>query len=118
MAKPAGSNSANSPAQHDATRRALEHLDPLLQHRSRLGALVLLSTVDELSFSRLRTLLDETDGNLGAQLRKLEEAEYLVAQKEFVDRKPVTWYSLTPRGQRALKSHLQAMESLMRDAQV
>jgi DNA-binding MarR family transcriptional regulator len=101
-----------------ATRAGLDGLDPLLQHRSRLGALVLLSTTDALSFARLRELLAETDGNLGAQLRKLEEAGYLAVKKEFVDRKPVTWYSLTPAGESALKAHLKALESLIKAAEV
>ena len=34
--------------------RGLDQLDPLLQHRSRLGAMVLLSSAD-LTFSRLKT---------------------------------------------------------------
>ena len=96
----------------------LERLDPLLQHRSRLGALVLLSSADALTFSRLRTLLEETDGNLGAQLRKLEEADYVSVKKEFIDRKPTSWYSLTPPGQKALKTHLRAIESLLKSAKV
>jgi DNA-binding MarR family transcriptional regulator len=90
----------------------LEALDPLLQHKSRLGAMVLLSGSD-LTFSRLRELLDETDGNLGAQLRKLEEAGYVLVNKQFVDRKPVSWYTLAPAGSKALKSHLKAMEALI-----
>src|SRR5258707_703283 len=76
----------------------LDRRDPVLQHRSRLGACVPLSTIDVLSFSRLKTLLGETDGNLGAQLRKLEEAQYIAVKKEFADRKPVSWYALTPAG--------------------
>src|SRR6478672_8668788 len=80
----------------------LEQLDGLLQHRSRLGALVLLSGADALNFSRLKTLLDETDGNLGAQLRKLEDAGYIKVRKAFEERKPVSWYSITPPGQKAL----------------
>ncbi len=91
----------------------LEGLDPLLQHKSRLGAMVLLSGAD-LSFSRLKALLDETDGNLGAQLRKLEEAGYVVVKKEFMDRKPVSWYALSPAGSKALKAHLKAMEDVVR----
>lgn len=93
----------------------LQQLDALLQHRSRLGAMVLLSGAD-LSFSRLKTLLGETDGNLGAQLRKLEDAGYVSVRKEFVDRKPVSWYALAPAGQRALKDHLGAMEELIKAA--
>ena len=75
--------------------------------------MVLLSSAD-LSFTRLRELLDETDGNLGAQLRKLEDAGYVSVKKEFVDRKPLSWYSLTREGQQALKAHLKAMEDVIK----
>ena len=91
----------------------LAGLNPVLQHRSRVAAVVLLSRHGRLSFSRLRELLDETDGNLGAQLRKLEEAGYLDVRKEFVERKPVTWYELTLRGKRALTDHLNSLERLI-----
>jgi DNA-binding MarR family transcriptional regulator len=91
----------------------LTGLDPLLQHRSRVAAAVLLARHGQLSFSRLRLLLDETDGNLGAQLRKLEDAGYVGIRKEFVDRKPVTWYELTNRGKRALTDHLDSLERLI-----
>jgi DNA-binding MarR family transcriptional regulator len=100
------------------TAIGLDRLDPLLQHRSRLGAMVLLSGTDAMSFVRLRELLKETDGNLGAQLRKLEDAGYVGVQKLFDRRKPVTWYAISKTGQTALKSHLAAMESLMKAADV
>jgi DNA-binding HxlR family transcriptional regulator len=104
--------------QHFDTRNSLNALDPLLQHRSRLGACVLLSTADALSFSRLKELLGETDGNLGAQLRKLEDSMYVAVKKEFVGRKPISWYSLTPAGQSALKKHLAALEMVIKGASV
>ena len=96
--------------------RGLAGLDPLLHHRARLGACVLLSGADALSFARLKALLDETDGNLGANLRKLEEAEYLTVRKEFVERKPTSWYALTGKGAKALRVHLAAMEAVIRSA--
>src|SRR5882672_4710258 len=96
------------------TSPALAQLDPLLQHRSRLGALALLAGADALTFARLKVLLEETDGNLGAQLRKLEDAGYITAKKEFVNRKPTTWYSLTPNGRKAIKVHLKAVEALLK----
>jgi DNA-binding MarR family transcriptional regulator len=106
--------------QEERTRppNGLDRLDALLQHRSRLGAMVLLSGADAINFSRLRGLLDETDGNLGAQLRKLEDAGYVAVKKEFVERKPVSWYALTPEGRKALKAHLAALEALVREARV
>jgi DNA-binding MarR family transcriptional regulator len=107
-----------SETQLQAATSGLDRLDPLLQHRARLGALILLSGVDAMNFVRLRTLLGETDGNLGAQLRKLEEAGYVGVKKEFNDRKPVTWYAISKTGQAALKNHLAAMESLIKASNI
>jgi len=80
----------------------------------RLAACVLLSRVDALAFSRLKALLGATDGNLGAQLRRLEIAGYLAVRKEFQDRKPVSWYSLTEEGKAALSAHLTSLDSIIR----
>ena len=90
--------------------------DKLLEHRTRLAICVLLSTNDDMTFSRFKELLDETDGNLGAQLRKLEDANYLKARKTFQKRKPVTWYKLTSAGRKALKVHLAALSTLIESA--
>ncbi len=95
---------------------SFEDLDALLQHRSRLGVMVLLSNTDAMNFTRLKELLKETDGNLGAQLRKLEEAGYLMVKKEFAARKPVSWYSITPVGRSALRKHLNALQELFESA--
>jgi DNA-binding MarR family transcriptional regulator len=94
----------------------LGNLDDLLQHRTRIAAVVLLSRHDQLSFSRLKELLDETDGNLGAHLRRLEDVGYLAAHKEFQERRPVTWYRLTSKGRKALASHLDGLGRLIRHA--
>lgn len=94
----------------------LAQLDELLQHRSRLGACALLATADSLSFTRLKELLSETDGNLGANLKKLEEAGYISVSKEFVQRKPVSSYALTKVGRAKLKSHLAALRAVIGEA--
>jgi DNA-binding transcriptional ArsR family regulator len=91
-----------------------EGLDKMLEHRARLGICVLLARHQELSFSRLKELLGETDGNLGAHLRKLEESGYARVRKQFVQRKPVSWYSLSAEGRKALQSHLHAITDLIR----
>jgi DNA-binding transcriptional ArsR family regulator len=104
------------PTEDDSADLPLVELDDLLQHRARIAAAVLLARHDRLSFSRLKSLLDETDGNLGAQLRKLEDAGYVKALKEFQERRPVTWYALTTRGKRALTLHLANLERLIKRA--
>ena len=94
----------------------LAALDDLLDHRSRLAACVLLSRADQLSFSRLKQLLGESDGNLGAQLRKLEDAGFITVRKAYQDRRPVTWYRLTAAGRKALIGHLDALARLIAQA--
>ena len=95
----------------------LAALDSLLDHRVRLAICVLLSRYDRLSFSRLKELTGETDGSLGAHLRKLEDAEYTRVKKEFVGRKPTSWYALAPKGLAALAVHLGALTDLLSAAQ-
>lgn len=102
----------------DAAGAGLLDADPLLEHRVRLAVCVLLSSTDEISFSRFKQLLQQTDGNLGAQLRKLEEAEYLSVRKVFEARKPVSWYRLSARGRQALGLHLQHLQRLVAQATV
>ncbi|MCA9961572.1 MAG: transcriptional regulator, partial [Anaerolineales bacterium] len=49
-----------------------------------MASLVTLEPTDEVEFTYLRNLLGVTDGNLGAHLRKLEEAGYIAVNKTFV----------------------------------
>lgn len=100
---------------NEGVREGLGRLDKLLEHRARLGICVLLARNDSLTFSRLKELLKETDGSLGAHLRKLEDTGYLSVDKQFQDRKPVSWYTLTPPGRDALASHLAALQRLIEE---
>jgi DNA-binding MarR family transcriptional regulator len=90
--------------------------DRLLEHRLRLTICVLLSRLERASFSRLKELTGETDGNLGANLRKLEQHGYIRIVKEFENRRPVSWHELTPAGSAALAAHLGALDALILEA--
>ena len=93
--------------------KALDALDPAFEHRARLAIAVLLARHGEISFARFKQELDLTDGNLGAQLRRLEDDGYLVLRRDFVERKPVTWYALSPDGRQALDRHLAALRTVI-----
>ncbi|MCK5133549.1 MAG: transcriptional regulator [Candidatus Sabulitectum sp.] len=99
--------------QNESIKSALDNLNKLLGHRARLGICVLLARHTALSFSRLKELLEETDGSLGAQLRKLEDEGFISVKKEFRNRKPVSWYCLTETGQSGLERHLDALKQLI-----
>jgi DNA-binding MarR family transcriptional regulator len=79
-----------------------------------MAALVTLKTGEEVDFSYLRSLLEVTDGNLGAHLRKLEEAGYIAVNKIFVERKPRTFVSATPTGRKIFNEHVIALESILK----
>ena len=96
-----------------AFREELEGLDRLLEHRVRLAVAVLLARHHELPFARLLELTGETNGNLGANLRRLEEAGYLEVRKEFVRRRPVSRYRLNRKGRAALRAHVAALDRLL-----
>lgn len=95
---------------------ALEGFDTTLEHRVRLAIAVLLARHDEISFSRFKEQLELTDGSLGAQLRRLEDDGYVSLRRDFVARKPVTWYKLTRAGRKALDQHLGTLKALISEA--
>jgi DNA-binding MarR family transcriptional regulator len=80
-----------------------------------MAALVALDAGNEVDFTTLRSLLDVTDGNLGAHLRKLEEAGYISIEKTFVERKPHTYLSATTSGRKVFKEHVAALESILKN---
>ncbi len=79
-----------------------------------MAALVTLGPGEEVDFSYLRDLLQVTDGNLGAHLRKLEEAGYIAVNKLFVERKPRTYVAATPAGRRVFAEHVAALQSILK----
>jgi DNA-binding MarR family transcriptional regulator len=79
-----------------------------------MAALVALEAGNEVDFTYLRDLLEVTDGNLGAHLRKLEEAGYIAVNKTFVERKPRTYVSATSEGRKVFQEHVKALESILK----
>lgn len=79
-----------------------------------MAVLASLSQEGQASFNYLKDLLDLTDGNLGAHLRKLEEAGYITIFKTFVNNKPHTYVMLTEMGRRAFAEHVAALEDILK----
>ncbi len=65
-------------------------------------------------FKTLKELLGATDGNLASHTKALEKAEYIIVEKQFIDRKPNTRYSVTKLGQAEFKKHINALEKLIK----
>ena len=91
----------------------LPELDPVIHGKLRLALLSLLTGVEEADFTWLREKTGSTDGNLGAQMTKLEEAGYVAVEKRFAGRKPQTLYRMTPAGRAALVKYVAALKKLL-----
>ena len=91
----------------------IPELNPVVHGRLRLALLSLLAGVESADFTWLRSKTNATDGNLGAQLLKLEQAGYVKAEKRFFLRKPQTLYRITSPGRAALHEYAQALHHLL-----
>ena len=97
----------------ETAAETLPELDPMLHSKLRLAVVSLLVGVEQAEFTWLRAKTGATDGNLGAQLLKLEEAGYVAVEKRFVARKPQSLYRLTPDGRQALTQYVQSLRQLL-----
>lgn len=89
-----------------------DELDPVIHVPVRLRIMVALEQLgpqDDLTFSRLQTVLDLTPGNLITHLRKLEDAGYVVTTKEGRS----TSARLTDRGRVAFAEYRDALRAML-----
>ncbi len=94
-------------------------LDHIIHQPVRLrimAALVGLESHEQVDFTYLKKQLELTDGNLGAHLAKLEEAEYVRLEKTFVDKKPKTYASVTGKGRDAFAGHITALQEILKQS--
>jgi DNA-binding MarR family transcriptional regulator len=91
----------------------LPELDPVVHGQLRLAVLSLLSGVEQADFKWLRDRTNSTDGNLGANLARLEQARYIAVTKKFIGRKPASLYRVTPAGRKALTGYVNALRRML-----
>lgn len=87
--------------------------DKLVHQPTRLRIFAHLYTNGEVSFTDLTEELDVTGGNLSRHLQKMEDADCVRVEKQFVDRKPQTSYRLTENGREKFENHVQTLETLI-----
>ena len=94
-------------------------LDELIHQPLRLKIMAALWAEREagpLDFARLKTISGATDGNLGSHLTTLEKAGYAEIAKDFVGKRPRTRVSITPKGSRAFRGHVEYLRQVVEDA--
>ena len=94
----------------------MEELNPFIHQPVRLkimSSLAALPLGDQVEFTYLKKVLKLTDGNLGAHLGKLEQQQYIVIEKSFINKKPKSFISLTSKGKKAFDKHLEALNEII-----
>jgi DNA-binding MarR family transcriptional regulator len=84
----------------------MDQLDETIHQPVRLkimAALKALPNREPIEFVRLRTIVNATEGNLGAHLATLEKSGYIEITKDFVGKKPRTRVAMTASGRRAFE---------------
>lgn len=95
----------------------LMQTNPLLSDRVRLAIMATLAgTKEEVDFKTLLDRLELTKGNLSSHIRKLEEAGLVEVHKSFVDRKPLTTYSVSAKGRDEIRGYLAKVEAILQNA--
>ncbi len=95
-------------------KTAISSLNKLFENRVRLGIMSVLIVNDSYDFNNLKETLGVTDGNLASHLKALEENELIKVNKQFIGRKPNTSYSITETGAALFRSHIKALEDIIR----
>lgn len=95
-------------------KNPIQHLNKIFDSRIRLGIMSALVVNPSVNFNELKELIEVTDGNLASHLKTLEENSFIKVEKGFIGRKTNTIYKITKSGEKAFKSHLDALEKMIR----
>jgi DNA-binding MarR family transcriptional regulator len=104
-----------SSSQSDPELHPLADIDQVIHAPARLMALSYLYVVESADYVFLMRMTGLTWGNLSTHLTKLEEAGYIVMEKEFRGKKPHTTIRLTPQGREAFKAYKKSMQQVLDD---
>ena len=88
-------------------------LDVVLHQPLRTRIAAYLSSREEATFTELKKLLEVTDGNLEAHIKKLRAAEYIVTHKVKGEGRAQTFYHLTELGKAEFKKYVNQLQSLL-----
>jgi DNA-binding MarR family transcriptional regulator len=94
----------------------MDQLDETIHQPVRLkimAALKALPNREQIEFVRLRTIVDATEGNLGAHLATLEKSGYIEITKDFVGKKPRTRVAMTTAGRRAFERYVDYLRGIL-----
>jgi DNA-binding MarR family transcriptional regulator len=90
--------------------------DDIIHQQTRLQIMATLCALragESIEFTRLKAIVQATDGNLGAHIATLEGAGYIDVMKDFVGKRPRTRVALTRNGRSAFARHVDYLRTIL-----
>ena len=90
--------------------------DEIIHQSMRLKIMAALNVLERsawLEFTKLRGMLETTDGNLGAHLETLSKAGYVAIEKRFESKRPQTRIRATSAGRKAFADHVAYLRDIL-----
>jgi DNA-binding MarR family transcriptional regulator len=94
-----------------STLHELASLDRVIHEPARLMIVTVLYAVSEADFLYLQNECGLTQGNLSSHLSRLEEEKYVLVEKTFKGKYPLTVCSLTTKGRKAFEEYARIMRA-------
>ena len=88
-------------------------IDDLIHQPVRTKIMAYLGNYGECDYTQLKKSLEITDGHMSTHMKKLVNADYVTANKLFVNNKPKTKYKLSKLGKARLKKYLDTLKKLI-----
>jgi len=104
------STSSGTPELHP-----LAEIDQVIHAAARLMILTYLYVVESADYVFLMRLTGLTWGNISTHLTRLEQAGYVVIEKEFRGKKPHSTIRLTDEGREAFRHYKQSIQQVLDD---
>ncbi len=99
-------------ADNDPNMHQIPDVDRLIHEPTRYKIVALLYVTERAEFLFVQNHIHLTPGNLSTHVSKLEAAQYLAVEKEFVGKKPRTFLKLTELGRKAFENYHEKMKEL------
>lgn len=91
----------------------INSIPDIFQSKLRIAIIACLMT-GEKTFKEVKKITGATDGNLSAQISKMEESGYIDVYKDFCDNKPRTRYNLTIKGRSEFIDYVNTLDNLLK----
>ncbi len=87
-----------------------KELDPLLHSPLRLAIISFLVKEGGGDFNSIKEKTGATSGNISVQLKKLEEAGYIIIEKSYKNNYPYTGVSISKKGLLAFEDYINSLK--------